>query len=99
MKNAYNTHSDLAAIISELRNSEKVVETLRNKLDFLEGQLNREKAICDKLQKFNDSKRGELNQLNKHNLKVSYDIEEIMDRINEIKNPPSFFLTNDRSSI
>ena len=35
--------------------------------------------------------------LNKDNLKISYDIEEIMDKINEIKNPPSFFLTNDRS--
>lgn len=47
--------------------------------------------------KFNEGKRAELNVLNKDNLKISYDIEEIMDKIKDIKNPQSFFLTNDRS--
>lgn len=97
MKNAYSSHQELAMIVNELRDYEKVANTLRNKLDYLEGQLNREKAVCERLGSFNEGKRAELNQLNKDNLKISYDIEEIMDKIKEIKNPQSFFVTNDRS--
>jgi hypothetical protein len=36
MRNAYSSHSELTAIINELRDYEKVASTLRNKLDFLE---------------------------------------------------------------
>jgi uncharacterized coiled-coil DUF342 family protein len=87
MKNAYTSHQELTNIINELRDYEKVANTLRNKLDFLESQLNREKALCDRLQKHNDGRREELNDLNKDNLKISYEIEEIMDKIKELKNP------------
>lgn len=72
-----------------------MANTLRNKLDFLESQLNREKALCERLQSHNEGRREELNVLNKDNLKVSYEIEELMDQIREIKNPQSFFLTNE----
>jgi hypothetical protein len=37
MKNEYSTHSELTVIINELRDFEKVANTLRNKLDYLEG--------------------------------------------------------------
>eukprot|EP00347_Sterkiella_histriomuscorum_P024300 403331608 len=95
MKNAYTSHQELTTIINELRDYEKVANTLRNKLDFLESQLNKEKAICERLQKHNEGRREELNVLNKDNLKISYEIEEIMDQIKELKNPQSFFLTNE----
>jgi hypothetical protein len=36
MKNAYTSHQELTTIINELRDYEKVANTLRNKLDFLE---------------------------------------------------------------
>jgi hypothetical protein len=35
--------------------------------------------MCERLQKHNDGKREELNDLNKENLKISYDIEELLD--------------------
>ena len=38
-----------------------------------------------------------MNVLNKDNLKISYEIEEIIDKIKELKNPQSFFITNDQS--
>ena len=37
MKNAYTSHQELTMIINELRDYEKVANTLRNKLDFLES--------------------------------------------------------------
>jgi len=37
------------------------------------------------LETHNQGKRDELNLLNKDNLKISYQIEEIMDKIKEIK--------------
>lgn len=95
MKNAYSSHQELTTIINELRDYEKVANTLRKKLDYLESQLNREKALCERLQQHNEGRREELNELNKDNLKISYDIEELMDKIKEIKNPQSFFLTNE----
>ena len=51
--------------------------------------------MCERLQKHNEGRREELNVLNKDNLKISYEIEEIMDQIKELKNPQSFFLTNE----
>ena len=56
-----------------------MANTLRNKLDFLESQLNKEKALCERLHKHNEGKREDLTLLNKDNLKISYEIEEIMD--------------------
>lgn len=97
MKNAYTSHQELTTIINELRDYEKVANTLRNKLDFLETQLNREKALCERLENHNLGKREELNMLNKDNLKISYSIEELLDQIKELKNPQSFFITNDQS--
>lgn len=97
MKNAYSSHSELTQIINELKDYEKVANTLRNKLDNLESQLNREKALCERLSKHNEGKKEELNMLNKDNLKISYDIEQIQDQINELKNPSGFFLTNEKS--
>ena len=50
MKNSYTSHQELTNIINELRDYERVANTLRNKLDFLESQLNKEKALCDRLE-------------------------------------------------
>ena len=97
MKNAYTSHQELTTIINELRDYEKVANTLRNKLDFLENQLNKEKALCERLQEHNTGRRDELNVLNKENLKISYDIEEAIDKIKELKNPQSFFITHDQT--
>lgn len=87
----------MTTIINELRDYEKVANTLRNKLDFLESQLSKEKALCERLQEHNTGRRDELNVLNKDNLKISYDIEEMIDKIKELKNPQSFFVTNDQN--
>ena len=55
-----------------MRDYEKVANTLRNKLDYLEQQLNKERALCERLQQHNEGRRAELNGMNKDNLKVSY---------------------------
>jgi len=95
MKNSYTSHQELTNIINELRDYEKVANTLRNKLDFLESQLNKERALCDRLEQHNTGRREELNELNRDNLKVSYEIEELLDQIKELKNPSNFFVTNE----
>jgi hypothetical protein len=83
-RNQHHAHNELAAIINELRDYEKVANTLRNKLDTLECELSKERIMSDRIQKHNNGRRDELNELNKDNLKVSYQIEDVLDKIKEL---------------
>lgn len=44
-----------------MKDYEKVANTLRHKLDVIETQLLREKALCERLEKHNQTKSQELN--------------------------------------
>ena len=54
---------------------------MRKKLDQVDTDLNLQKQIVTALMEKNKSKKETLNSLNKNNLQLSYEIEELEDRI------------------
>lgn len=79
MKTSYSQHHDLTSIVAELKDFEKVANTLRNKLEYLDGQEGKERAMVERIREYNERKREILSALNKENMQISYEIEEIMD--------------------
>jgi len=70
MRKQHHTHNELAGLHKEIRDSEEIAKTLRNKQDNLERFLTKENIITSRIEKHNQGRREVLNKLNKDNLGV-----------------------------
>lgn len=71
----------LESISAEVNDYNRVVDTLRKKLDTIESSITTEEKTNKLLQEYNDEKKKELLEINKSNLKASYEIEDLTERI------------------
>lgn len=92
-------HADLRGLIGDIRAYDMMMGQLRQKMGQVDFLKHRERLFSEKLGLINQHKRDDTQLLNKENMQLSYEIDELMDRINEIKKKreenKSFFVTDE----
>ena len=87
------------SIQAEVKDYSQVADTLRKKQDLIDQQIKQEEQTNKLLHQYTDERKQELARINKKNLKLSYEIEELQARMDKIranakaKNQSSLFLT------
>ncbi len=66
----------------DVRSYQLMMGQLRGKISQLDFQKHRERLFLEKLALINQTKKDDLTMLNKDNMQLSYEIDELMDRIN-----------------
>ena len=95
-------HADLRRLERELAENAKMMAQLRGKIGSLDFAGRRERLYAEKIGLINQSRKEELNIMNRENMQVSYEIDELMDRIANAKKKGkvndaerSFFVTDE----
>ena len=85
-------HLDLKNLLNEIKQYHMMMGQLRGKIANVDFNKHREKIFLDKLAMINQAKKEDLTALNKDNMVLSYEIDELLDRIKlkkEAKNKSS----------
>lgn len=82
----------------------EMMKQLRQKMQTIDFKKHKERLYSEKLSMINLGKKEDLVNLNKENMQISYEIDELMDRINAkkaalVKESPRFFVTDEKAGM
>ncbi len=78
-------HQELRWLQGDIKAYDMMMEQLRNKLSTIDFQKHRERLFSEKIQIITQGKKEDLTILNKENMQITFEIDELVSRINQKK--------------